>query len=150
MITIFFTARQLILLNVQLKRSKFNQQYFIDYVFPDLKTENRNFRRRMPLATFWAHINNSICHKRSNVVSKFDKHHIARLPHSPYSPDLSPCDFWLFGMLKGILKDRELHLHDEIEEVITMAWNDLTFDEAQSIFHSRMKRLRRVIENGRE
>jgi hypothetical protein len=32
-------------------------------------------------------------------------------------------------MLKGILKDREFHLHDEIEEAITMAWNDLTFDE---------------------
>jgi hypothetical protein len=51
-ITIFFTARQLILLNVPPNGSKFNQQYFIDYVFPDLKAENRNFRRRMPLATF--------------------------------------------------------------------------------------------------
>jgi hypothetical protein len=60
---------------------------------------------------------------------KFDKHHIARLPHPLYSPDLSLCDFWLFGMLKGILKDRELHSYDEIEKAITMAWNDLTFDE---------------------
>jgi hypothetical protein len=50
MITIFFAARQLILLDVLPKGSKFNQQYFIDYVFPDLKTENPNFRRRMPLA----------------------------------------------------------------------------------------------------
>jgi hypothetical protein len=52
MIMICFTARQLILLDVLPKGSKFNQQYFIDYVFPDLKTENQNFRRRMPLATF--------------------------------------------------------------------------------------------------
>jgi hypothetical protein len=52
MITIFFTARQLILLDVLPKGSNFNQQYFIDYVFPDLKTENRNFHRRIPLATF--------------------------------------------------------------------------------------------------
>jgi hypothetical protein len=35
-----------------LKGIKCNQQYFIDYVFPDFKTENRNSPRRMPLATF--------------------------------------------------------------------------------------------------
>jgi hypothetical protein len=52
---------------------------------------------------------------------KFDKHHIARLPYPPYSPNLSPCDLWFFGMLKGILKDREFHSHDEIEAAITMA-----------------------------
>jgi histone-lysine N-methyltransferase SETMAR len=148
MITIFFTACQLILLDVLPKGSKFNQQYFIDHVFPDLKMENRNFGRRMPLATFWVHMDNSMCYNGSKVVSKFDKHHIARLPHPPYSPDLSPCNFWLFWMLKGILKDEEFHSHDEIEEAITMAWNDLTFDEGQSVFHNWMNRLRRVIENG--
>jgi histone-lysine N-methyltransferase SETMAR len=100
MVTIFFTARQLIMLDVLPKGSKFNQQYFIDYVFPNLKTKNLNFRRRMPLATFWVHMDNSMCHNRSKVASKFDKHHIARLPHPPYSRNLSPCDFWLFGMLK--------------------------------------------------
>jgi hypothetical protein len=142
----FFTARQLILLDVLPKGSKFNQQYFIDYLFPDSKTENRNFRRRMPLATFWVHMDHSMCHNES----KFDKHYIVRLPHAPYSPDLSPCDFWLFGMLKGTLKDLEFHSHDEIEEAITMAWNDLTFDEIQSAFHNSMNRPRWVIENGGE
>jgi hypothetical protein len=53
-------------------------------------------------------------------------------------------------MLKGILKDREFHSHDENEEVITMAWNYLTFDEVQSVFHNWMNRLRWVIENGGE
>jgi hypothetical protein len=39
-------------------------------------------------------------------------------------------------MLKGILKDREFHSHDEIEEAIIMTWSDLTFDEVQSVFHN--------------
>jgi hypothetical protein len=51
-------------------------------------------------------------------------------------------------MLKGILKGREFHSHDEIEEAITMAWKDLTFDEVQSVFHNWRNRLRWVIENG--
>jgi hypothetical protein len=69
-------------------------------------------------------------------MSKFGNHHIVRLPHPPYSPDLSLCDFWLFGMLKRILKNRYFHSHDEIEEAITMAWNDITFDEVQSVFRN--------------
>jgi hypothetical protein len=53
-------------------------------------------------------------------------------------------------MLKGTLKDREFHSRDEIKEAITMAWKDLTFDEAQSVFHNWIKRLRWVIDNGGE
>jgi hypothetical protein len=150
MITIFFTVGQLIRLDILPKGSKFNQEYFIDSVFPDLATENLNFRRRVLLAIFSVHMDNSMCHNGSKVVSKFDKHHIERLPHPLYSPDLSSCDFWLLGMLKRILKDREFHSHDEIEEAITMAWNDLTFSEVQSVFHNWMNLLRWVIENGGE
>jgi hypothetical protein len=92
-IAIFSTARQRILLDIPPKGIKFNQEYFVDYVLPDFTKENRNFRRRMPLATFWVHLENSMCYNGSNVLSKFGKHHTAQLPHPPYSPDLSPCDF---------------------------------------------------------
>jgi hypothetical protein len=63
-------------LDVLPKGSKFNQQYFIDHVLPDLKMENLNFRGQMPLATFWGHMDNLMCRNESKVVSKFDKHHI--------------------------------------------------------------------------
>jgi histone-lysine N-methyltransferase SETMAR len=96
-ITIFFTAHQLILLDVLPKGRKFNQKYLVDYVFLDLKTENRNFRYRMPFATFFGHIDNSMGHNGSKVMAKFDNHHIARLPHPPYSPDLSPREFGSSG-----------------------------------------------------
>jgi hypothetical protein len=97
MITIFFTAHQLILSDVLPKGSKFNEQRFINSVFPDLKMKDRNFHRRMPLATFWLHMDNSMGHNASKVVSKFDKHYIARLPHPPYSRHLSPCDYRMKG-----------------------------------------------------
>jgi hypothetical protein len=50
----------------------------------------------------------------------------------PYSPDIVLCDFSVFGLLKGILKDRELNPIDEIEEGITEIWNNLHFDEVQN------------------
>jgi hypothetical protein len=42
------------------------------------------------------------------------------------------------------------HSDDEKEEAIPIAWIDLTFDDVQSLFHSRMSRLPWVIENGEE
>jgi hypothetical protein len=92
-------------------------------------------------------MDNSTCHNGSKVASKFEQHHIFGLPHPPYSPDISPCDFWLFGLLKGIMKDGEFRSHEEIEEAITVAWNDLAFEDVQSIFYDWMRHLAWVIEH---
>jgi hypothetical protein len=45
------------------------------------------------------------------------------------------------------MKDGEFHSHEEIEEAITVAGNYLTFEDVQSIFYGRMRRLAWVIEN---
>jgi hypothetical protein len=93
MIEPFFTARKLIVLEVLPKGRKFKQQYFIDYIFPDLKRANMNFHRREIGRTFWVHMDNSLCHNGSKITSKFAKHHFSRMPHPPDSPDIRPCDF---------------------------------------------------------
>jgi transposase len=95
-------------------------------------------------------MDNSTCRNGSKVASKFEQHHIFRLPHPPYSPDINPCDFWHFGVLKGIMKDRKFHSHEDIKEAISVAWNDLTFEDVQSIFYDWMRRLAWVIEHDGE
>jgi hypothetical protein len=134
-------------LDILPKGNEFNQLYLIDDIFPNLKRKNVNFHRRIPQATFWVHLDEVMYHNRSKVTSKFEKYYVSRQLHPPYSPDLSPCDFWLFGirMLKGILKDREFNSSNEIEEATTKVWDDLTFDEVQSVFHNWMSRLAWVI-----
>jgi hypothetical protein len=69
------------------------------------------------------------------------------MPHPPYSPDISPCNFWLFGTSKEILRDREFSSNDEIENAITQARNDLTFDDVQSVFQDWIRHLAWVTEN---
>jgi hypothetical protein len=46
MITVFITASKLIVLDVWLKGRNFNQLYFLQNKFPDLKRENTRSRRR--------------------------------------------------------------------------------------------------------
>ena len=40
------------------------------------------------------------------------------LPHPPYSPDLAPSDFHLFGPLKEALSGRKFHSDDEVQEAV--------------------------------
>jgi hypothetical protein len=42
------------------------------------------------------------------------------VPHPPYSPDLAPCDFFLFPRLKNTLKEKRLQDVTEIQ--LNMTW----------------------------
>ena len=47
------------------------------------------------------------------------KKFISVVPQPPYSPDLSPCDFFLFPKLKIHLKGRHFGTVDNIQKVVT-------------------------------
>ena len=47
------------------------------------------------------------------------KHQITQVTQPFYSPDLVPCDFWLFPKLKSPLKGERFQTLDEIQENIT-------------------------------
>jgi hypothetical protein len=53
-------------------------------------------------------------------------------------------------MLKQILRDREFSSSVEIEDVIAQTWNDLTFDDFQSVFRDWIRCLAWVPENDGE
>jgi hypothetical protein len=55
------------------------------------------------------------------VTDKSDEKNLKRMPHSVYSPDLSPCDFFLFGYLKDKLIDKQYTMPEEqLTEVTTI------------------------------
>jgi hypothetical protein len=150
MITVFFTAKTLIMSDVLPRGSAFNQLYFINTIFPDLQTADLTFRHQKTRSTFWLHTENSMCHNGSKVTSKMKKNRISRMLCPPYSPDISPCDFWLFGTLKYILRDREFSSSEGIKDAIAQIWNDLTFDGVHSVFRNWIRRLAWVTENDGE
>ena len=63
---------------------------------------------------FILHMDNSPVH-RSKIVQEFIKSHgMIMPPHLPYSPYLSPCDFYLFGLLKNQLIGKTFVSVDEL------------------------------------
>jgi hypothetical protein len=62
MIVAFFIAKRLIVFDVLPRGSTFNQLYFINNTFPDLKTANLNFRRQKTGSAMWVHMDNFMRH----------------------------------------------------------------------------------------
>lgn len=59
------------------------------------------------------HMDNAPAHNALLVTSGLNRMNWERLPHCPYSPDLSPCDFFLFPYLKRKL--RGCHFRSTVE-----------------------------------
>jgi hypothetical protein len=79
-------------------------------------------------------MDNSLCHNGRKVTDELAHLKLDRIPHLPYSPDLSPCDFWLFGMLKQKIKDRVFQTVEKIMIAVHRVWDELTLDDLQSVF----------------
>jgi hypothetical protein len=71
---------------------------------------------------------------------------IHRLPHPPDSPDIAPCDFWLFGYVKmkleGMFFDAPAILFAEIEEIL----GNISITEWVKVFAEWKDRLKRCID----
>jgi hypothetical protein len=95
-------------------------------------------------------MDNSMCHNGAKITKKLENRHIARAPHPPYLPDLSPCEFWLFGILKQKMKKRVFQSEEQILAAIIESWSELIFEDIQRVFHNWMERLIWVIANSGE
>ena len=58
---------------------------------------------------------------------------IKTVPHYPYSPDLTPCDFWLFPKLRGCCYETI----EEMKEAVTKVIDTFT----QEDFHGTLQKL---------
>jgi hypothetical protein len=150
MIIFFFTSIRLLVLIFLPKDTKFNQDYFIDPVLPNLYSKKRRIARRKGLPGFSVDMDNLMCQNAVKIIEKLEKRDIARAPHPSYSPDLSPCNFWLFGMLKQKMKEGGFQSEEQNLAAVTENWNELTFEDIQIVFHDWTERLIWVIFNSGE
>jgi transposase len=65
------------------------------------------------------HDDNAPCHTAVSINKFLAQKNIPLVPQPPYSPDLSPCDFFLFPRLKNRLRVRHFGTMDNIEKSVT-------------------------------
>jgi len=75
----------------------------------------------------------------------FGQKGISVVPQPPYSPDLSPCYFFLFPKLKFHLKGRHFGTVDDIEMVVTDQLRALLHEDFQHCYREWEQHLRRCV-----
>ena len=69
---------------------------------------------------------------------------IKTVPHSPYSPDLAPCDIWLFPKLRSC----RYETIEEMKEAVTTVIDTLTQDDFHGAFENLLERYNKCIAAG--
>ena len=112
-------------------------QHFYEEVLTRLVNKIRQKRRAFWARKSWIlHHDNAPAHTALSVKQFLVSKEITTLRHPPYSPDLAPCDFFLFPKLKRILKGT---CFQGVEDIKTSVTRHLKTSQKKN-FHGTSKR----------
>src|SRR5215469_956222 len=103
MLTVFFDIRGFVHYEYSPEGQKVTKEYYQD-VLRRLRDAVWRKRPDMWKAKNWQlHHDNAPAHSSHLIQIFLAKHGIPVVRQPPYSPDMAPCDFWLFPKLKTAL-----------------------------------------------
>ena len=107
-----------------------------------LREFRKRFRRKRPalfkLGQGHFHPDNA------SVTDYLTKMGIKTVLHRPYSPDLAPCDFWLYPKLRGCRYERI----KEMKEAMTKVIDSLTQEDFYGAFQKLLERYKCIAAGG--
>jgi hypothetical protein len=114
LLTVFFDYRGIVHHSYAPAGQTINKEYYREVI----RHLRDAVRRKRP--DLWASRNCQLHHDNapalsSHMIQSFlVKHGIPVVRQAPYSPDMAPCDFWLFPKLKRPLKGSRFDSHEGI------------------------------------
>ena len=101
-------------MNMHQQDKTINKEYYLEVIW-HLPEAVRRKRPQMWAAHNWQlHQDNATAHSAHLIQAYLAKNNTPPVRHPPYSPDMAPCDFWLFPELKTTLKGKSFESREEI------------------------------------
>jgi histone-lysine N-methyltransferase SETMAR len=98
--SIFFKSTGPVLIHYVERGETIDHQYYIDYCLKSLIDNIKEQRPSCSVEGIKLHQDNGRPHVHRDVSNYLEFEGITIIPHPPNSPDVSPCDFWLFDFIK--------------------------------------------------
>lgn len=118
MLTVFWDSQGVVLEHYQQSGSTINSAGYSGMLVDRLKPAIRSKRRgRLSEGVVLLH-DNARPHTAALTVETLQKLKFEVLAHPPYSPDLAPSDYHLFGPLKEALRGRRFTSEQELKEAV--------------------------------
>ena len=113
MASVFWDMHGILLIDFLPKGQPINSDYYItllDRLEDAIKKKRPHMAKKNPMfQQDYAPV-----HKSMKTMVKLNDLRFELLPHSPYSPDLAPSDFYLFADLKKMLQGKRFSSDDEV------------------------------------
>ena len=119
LLTIFFNSKGIVHHKFAPPGQRVNKEYYHD-VLRRLRDAIRRKRPEMHASGEWKlHHDNAPAHTAHLVPQFLAKHGVPQVGQPSYSPDMAPCDFFLFPKIKSQLKGRRFQDVDDIQKNAT-------------------------------
>jgi hypothetical protein len=112
-------------------RETFNREFFVEKVLADFDEEVAQNRPKNPSRGTFLHFDSAM---PLRAPQDFDRLGITRLSHPSYSPDLVPCDFWIFKTRKRRLERCMFRDPVEVMTAVSTILSKIPLDEFISVF----------------
>ncbi len=122
-----------------------DHQYYIDYCLKLLVGNIKIQRPSRGVHGIKLHYDNGRPHVHKDVSNYLESEGIIVIPHPPYSPDLSPCDFWLFDFVKENLTDQDDS--ESMYRAVSNLMNSLNKEEYTKTFNKWIQRMQICVDN---
>ena len=120
MATVFWDSKGIILIDYKLAGTSITGEYYAN-VIKQLRVAVKEKRRGKLAAGVLLLHDNAPVHKSRVAQAAIRECKFEQLNHPPYSPDLAPSDYYLFGNLKSHLRGTRFQDDDELKAA-TEAW----------------------------
>ena len=125
-------------------RKSIHQSWLVEV----LREFRKRFRRKRPAlfksGQWHFHQNNAPVYNSILVSDYLTKMSIKTVPQPPYSPDVAPCDFWLFPKLRACRYEKI----EEMKEAVTEVIDTLTQEDFHGAFQKLLEQYNKCITTG--
>ena len=125
-----------------------NKEYYVEA----LREFRKRFLGKRPTlfksGQWHFHQDNAPVHNFILVTDCLTRMGIKTVPYPPYSPDLAPCDFWLFPKLKEKLRGCRYETIDKMKEAVMKVIGTLTQEDFYGAFQKLLERYNKCIAAG--
>ena len=104
MLIVFFDVHGIVHLEFLPQGQTINQNVYKDILRRLMRSVREKRRELWETKSWLLHHDNAPAHNALSIRQFLAENNIAVLEQPPYSPDLAPCDFFLFSKLKGVIK----------------------------------------------
>ena len=145
--SVFFSRQGVVNTSYLKSKEKASSEWYMNSVPTPLTTNWLKTHPKTGLSKIKINHDNAPIHKSRAVNLYLSERTIKLLEHTPCSPDLAPCDFWLFRKIKKQLKTRKYKNIFELKMTFEEMIRKLEKKDFEKSFNSWIKRCKQVILN---